>query len=166
MVEKEFLSWKDIENLTECLYKKLWKWAKKEGLDIEKIKIITIARGGLVIATLLSHKIGIKDVFVLNTSSYQGTKKLNSPRISFKFSRALESYLKDKVVVIVDDISDSGETLAIVESYVKKLKPKVVKTATLHFKEKLSKFKPSFYCKTTEKWVVYPWEAFGKEGKG
>ena len=53
--------------------------------------------------------------------------------------------------LVVDDISDSGKTLK------RLLGRKKAKVATLYF-EKLSKFKPDFYCRIKKEWVVFPWE--------
>lgn len=51
-------------------------------------------------------------------------------------------------LLVVDDVADTGETLKWFRVFI---------TATLHYKQR-SKFKPNFYVKETENWIVYPWE--------
>lgn len=60
-------------------------------------------------------------------------------------------------VLVVDDVADSGRTLALVVAMLEKQGAKVVKTATLHYKLS-SIVKPEFFVKETQNWIVYPWE--------
>ena len=62
-------------------------------------------------------------------------------------------------MLLVDDIIDSGVTMAKAIATLKSRKNKIV-SATLHFK-KLAKpiIKPDYYVKDMGLvWVVYPWE--------
>jgi len=86
-----------------------------------------IPRGGLMIAVRLSHLLNIQ----LHTID---------PRLS-----------NIKRVLICDDISDSGNTLAI-------YKKEGYKIATIHLYPS-SKVKPDFYTDIKhDKYIVYPWE--------
>jgi hypothetical protein len=65
--------------------------------------------------------------------------------------------LKGKKVLLVDDIADSGRSLAVAKDYITKKGAKEVRTATLHYKPE-SASKPDYFVVTTTAWVVYPWE--------
>ena len=65
--------------------------------------------------------------------------------------------LSGKRVLVVDDITDTGESMRISVEYVKTLNPLEVKTVTLRHIEG-SKFKPDYYAEEiTWRWVIFPW---------
>ena len=124
---KVFLSWDDIEEQVNKLAGQINRMEKKP------FYLYGVPRGGLIPATWLSHKTGIK---------YQ---QINSSQIS--------KVADLSHVLIVDDICDSGKTI-------QKLKedfPKCL-TATLYHKETAID-KPNIYGEIVgEEWLVFPWE--------
>lgn len=124
----EKLTWTDYISLISTLQEKiLWN---KESFN----QIVAINRGGNIIGTVLSHKNNIP-LTVLN----------------YRFDK-VPNYNK---ILIVDDISDSGETLGIVLSRLSK--ETKYKIATLHLKKE-SKVKSDYFSKYTNKWIQYPYE--------
>ncbi|MEO1928286.1 MAG: phosphoribosyltransferase family protein [Nautiliaceae bacterium] len=118
---------------------------------------VAIARGGMSIAHFLAEKLDIRDVFVINSTSYENNQKLFSPKIS-----NIPNLNGQQRVLIIDDISDSGETLKEVLEILKKTYPKIeFKTLTLFFKEN-SKLIPDIKLHKTNEWVVFFWD---KEGQ-
>lgn len=96
----------------------------------DKVRYVTgIPRGGTILAILYSHRFNVE--YVHNPSND----------------------LPD--LLILDDISDSGETLKKVSTYYYNNL-----TATLYYKEGSIK-KPNFYSEYIPKnhgWVIFPWE--------
>lgn len=89
--------------------------------------IYGVPRGGLVVAVALSHRLDIQI-------------ELNKDKI-------------DKGTLVVDEISDSGETLEKLLS-----DKKYYRIATL-WSTPETKMKPDFYCNTKKKqWITFPWE--------
>ena len=124
---KAFLSWNDIEEQVNKLAEQINRMEKKP------FYLYGIPRGGLIPATWLSHKTGIK---------YQ---QINSIQIS-KIADLSH-------IMIIDDICDSGETI-------KKIKEDFPKcqTATLYHKETAID-KPDIYGEiSTYDWLYFPWE--------
>ena len=124
---KIYLSWDDIKDIIDKVAKKI------NALEKKPFYIYGIPRGGLIPATWLSHKTGIK---------YQ---QINVVQIS---KMADLSH-----ILIIDDICDSGKTVKeIRENYPK------VKVACLYYKETASE-KPDIYGKIVgDEWLVFPWE--------
>ncbi len=75
-----------------------------------------------------------------------------------KIKRWLNSSIREKNVVIVDDVSDKGDTLNFIHKRIKK-EALSLHTMTLHIKEGTS-FIPDFYAGKVKNdvWIVYPWE--------
>ena len=124
---KKILSWKDIEDVIDKVVEKI------DNLEKKPFYIYGVPRGGLIPATWISHKTGIK---------YQ---QINSAQIS---KMADLSH-----ILIIDDICDSGKTVKeIRENYPK------VKVACLYYKETASET-PDIYGEIVgDDWLVFPWE--------
>ena len=128
-------------------------------VDIKNLKlkkpdaIIAIARGGLTFAHYLSQKFNIRDVFSINVISYEGNKKLEDIKI---FN--IPNLSNHKNILIVDDISDSGDTFMHVLNTLKNRYPqKNFKTISIFYKP-TSKYKPDIYLHTTNEWINFFWE--------
>ena len=125
-VKKVYVEWEDLER------------------DIDKIVsqvkevdyVVGIPRGGLIIAVMISHRLGIKHMTVDHLEKLE------------EFNLDIDK----KRILIVDDISDSGQTL-------KRYKKEGYTTATLDVRNSTVTI-PDFYSNWIENadWIVYPWE--------
>ncbi len=130
--------------------------------------IIGMSRGGLVPTRMLSDMLGVKNVGILGISFY---KAMGKHRDSPVINQDLTMDLKGKRVLVVDDIADTGRSLAMAKDHLLRRGAKEVRVATIHYKPN-SIFKPDYFVATTTAWVVYPWEIHeierelkAKEGK-
>tara|TARA_R110002012_G_scaffold175548_1_gene340406 strand:- start:123 stop:533 length:411 start_codon:yes stop_codon:yes gene_type:complete len=121
-MSKIFYNWEDIEGRVSDLCQKL----KHESFEA----VYGVPRGGLIVAVLVSHKLGIP--LITDLKNMYGKKFL-----------------------LVDDIVDTGVTL---ERY-KKLKVcnnAVFVSLDYH---KQSSVAPDYWIsEKSDKWIVYPWE--------
>jgi len=119
--------------------------------------LLAVARGGMTIGHFLAERLDMRDVYTLNAISYENEKKIGKPRI---FN--IPDLKNKKRVLLLDDISDSGETL---EEVIKTLKAKYpdteFKTLTLFFKEH-TKVIPDIVLHKTDKWIVFFWDKDGQ----
>ena len=126
-MEYDVVSWADIDDAVESLAKQI------EESNIHYEVIYGLARGGLVPAVMLSHRLKIP--MVLNMEEVWRLK------------------VKNKNSLIVDDISDTGETL-------KYFYDQKFDIATLFVREHTSKIKPKYSYKNInhDNWLLFPWE--------
>lgn len=138
-------------------------WQKVSGMCRELAKMVSpfrpdwivgISRGGLVPARLLSDHMDIQNVSIIRVEFY---KKIGKTKNAPTISQQLPVNVKGKRVLVVDDVADSGRSLAVAKEHIKKAGAADVKIATLHYKTK-SIVKPDFFIETTDKWIIYPWE--------
>ncbi len=129
--------------------------------DLKKINInkpdaiVAIARGGLTLAHHLAEIFDIREVFAINAISYDKTKK--KEKIDIFNIPNLHGF---KNILIVDDISDSGETFIEVLKLLKEKYPDLnFKTLSIFYKP-TSKFKPDFYFHKTTEWIKFFWEKY------
>ncbi|MDO9397656.1 MAG: phosphoribosyltransferase [Herbiconiux sp.] len=118
--------------------------------------VIAIARGGLIPGGALAYALGVKSCGSLNVEFYSDIEEtLPEPII---LPPLLDNEpLIGKNVLLVDDVADSGRTLALVVELLEKVDI-TVKSATLYIKPR-SVIAPDFHWKTTDKWIVFPWSA-------
>lgn len=102
---------------------KLANIIKQSGKKIDSL--YGIPRGGLVLAVRLSHKLGLP--LIMHNANV------------------------GKRTLIVDDISDSGDTM------IEFLGRKKYVTATLFYNSS-GKYTPAYFCRKKTGWVVFPWE--------
>ena len=146
MPDFRYISWSEYGNLAEALAEKVRTGGKKFDL------VVGIARGGIPVAMVASDRLGVK-IDMINVKSYTGIEKRGSPTIL----STLTERIQGKSVLLVDDLVDQGDTLALVQGYLKKQKPKTLLTAVL-FKKPWSKAEPDYYLEVVDKWVVSPFE--------
>ena len=116
--------------------------------------MVGLARGGWVLSRVLCDFLAIKDLVSLKvehwgvTATPDGTAQLKYP---------FEIDLSGRSVIVVDDITDTGDSMRVATEYVETKNPDEVRTATLrHIKG--SKFTPDFYGDEIDwRWVIFPW---------
>jgi hypoxanthine phosphoribosyltransferase len=119
--------------------------------------IVGIARGGWVHARIACDLLGIKDLFSVKvdhwgvTATKDGKAKLTCP---------LVGDVSGRKVLVVDDITDTGESLTMAVEHVKEKGAAEVKSATLmHIAG--SKFVPDFYgVEIAWAWEIWPWNFY------
>ena len=134
-----------------------WKQVEKDLVTLAKQipagkynKIIALARGGLIPAYYVSKLLNIRDVTSVGVTSYVNKKQENL-KLESKIKKD-----KSKKILIVDDLADSGKTLALIMQYYPH-----ASSATLYYKS-TSKIIPTYYTKKVEGWIEFPWETIEK----
>lgn len=125
-VKKVYVEWEDLE-----------RDINKIVSEVKEVDyVVGIPRGGLIIAVMISHRLGIKHMTIDHLEKLE------------EFDLDIDK----KRILIVDDISDSGQTL-------KRYKKEGYTTATLDVRNSTVTV-PDFYSNwiETADWIVYPWE--------
>jgi hypoxanthine phosphoribosyltransferase len=107
--------------------------------------LIVVTKGGMFLGGMLSQYLNIPLIETVSVESYkdrenQGLKVLK------------EAIHNLPNPLIVDEITDSGQTLKYLREHYK------ARTAVLFYKPTTSVHKPDFYLHETAKWVKFPWE--------
>lgn len=147
------VSWSDIEKWCSSIRTKVVKNFSPE-------VIIGLSRGGLVPSRILSDSLWIKDLLSIKTEHWgitatkSGQAVLNDPG---------KLNLKGKKVLIVDDITDTGQSMKLAYDFVKSQDPAEIKTATmLHITR--SEFVPDYYGELVDQtqwtWFIFPWNVY------
>jgi hypoxanthine phosphoribosyltransferase len=121
--------------------------------------IIGVGRGGLIPATLLSYKLGVKVISNFQLQSYddrdipEAFKLWQVPEEHF-----VKTFSGNATILVVDDLADKGKTLDFIKHYFTHKKVNL-RFVTLYIKKGTS-FIPNLYVReySPEEWLVFPWE--------
>ena len=120
----------------------------------ESDAILAIARGGLTLSHAMAEGLNIRNVQSIRTELYDGACKRSDLTL---FG---ECVFEEKIrrVLVVDDIADSGETLAFIMEHLKRSFPLIkFKSCTLFYK-KTSLFEPDVWINDANAWIEFFWE--------
>lgn len=116
--------------------------------------VVAIARGGLLLAGAVAYALDVKSCGALNVEFYTGVDaRLPEPVV---LAPMLDrDSLVGKRVLVVDDVSDSGRTLAMVVSLLSRTEAEV-RSVCLYSKPG-TVLEPDFVWRTTSRWIDFPW---------
>jgi hypothetical protein len=145
----ELVSWRRVQDLARQLANNIRTSGYKPDV------IIAIARGGYVPARLLCDYLNIFDLTSIRIIHYdKGSHMSNHARLT----SPLNTDVRNLKVLLVDDVSDTGDTLELAVKHIQAFSPATLKVAVLQHKQ-VSTFVPEFYAEkiTTWRWLTYPW---------
>lgn len=117
--------------------------------------IVAIGRGGYLPARILSDYLGLMDLTSFKIEHYIGATRSRHAVVRYPLS----ADLTDKRVLLVDDVSDSGDTFTTALEHLRSCgTPAEVRTAVLHHKV-TSHYTPDYFVQRLVKWrwLIYPW---------
>jgi len=145
----EYVSWQGFYGLCAELYGRV----RDDGYRPDGI--IGIARGGYLPARVLADFFGLMNLGSLKVEHYHSTHKSRRAEIR----HALAPSFAAKHVLVVDDVSDSGDTFEAALEHLER-HPGVgeIRTAVLHHKT-TSPYVPNYYAHRVLRWrwIIYPW---------
>lgn len=142
MTEKLFINWDEFHRHCKLLAEKI----KQHG---DYNKIIAISRGGLLPAGILAYELDIRNVEVVNMSTYDGEQQ----RAEQDMEISAEVGSVDEHTLVVDDISDTGKTFKL-------LRPKFPQATfvSVYTKEQGAAVVDMHIQDIPNVWLVFPWD--------
>ncbi len=144
-MEKVYYSYEMFKNDVNILSSKI--------NDFNPEVVLAVARGGLTLGHFICNTINNRNLFSINSISYDNEIQLSSVEV-FNIPD-LSAYKK---IVIVDDIVDSGKTLLKVIDILNDKFPNLdIKIASIYYKDG-ALLKPDFYIRNADCWIDFFWE--------
>jgi hypothetical protein len=150
--ERERMSWDDLgrgaRELAEAVLADGWR----------PDMLLSIARGGLLLGGALGYALDVKNTFTMNVEFYVGVdERLPMPMILPPVPELVD--LEEARVLIVDDVADTGRTLALVKDFCAG-RVGEVRAAVLYEKPR-SEVRCEYVWRRTDRWIDFPWSAQG-----
>jgi uncharacterized protein len=119
--------------------------------------IIGLTRGGWVPARLLCDHLKVKKLYAVKTEHWGVTANPDGKAL---LTQELNINIENDSVLVVDDITDTGESMTLAMGHLFKMKPRELRNAALlHITH--SKIEPEFYTVRVPKekwtWFIFPW---------
>ena len=120
--------------------------------------VVAIARGGLLPAGAIAYGLGVKNCGAINVEFYTGIGSvLDAPEV---LPPELDmTYLSGRRVLLVDDVADSGRTLALAVRLLRD-RGAEVRSAVIYTKPTTIE-QPDYSHGDTALWIDFPWSARG-----
>jgi len=150
LVEKEVLTWELFGTASRELAQTI------ADSDFQPEIIIAVARGGLLPAGALSYALGVKLSDAINVEFYTDVHETLPDPVLLAPMLDTES-IKGKRLLVVDDVADSGRTLALVLELLREMGADA-RSAVVYAKPR-SVVDPDFVWHRTDQWIVFPWSA-------
>jgi hypoxanthine phosphoribosyltransferase len=142
------VSWDELDRLVGVL-------ADRVGSDYDLVLAIT--RGGLVPAGILAYRLDLREILVAGVEFYTtGGRTHEAPRFGHFPDAEL---LRGKRILVVDEVWESGETMAAVFERVRAAGG-LPMSAVIHYKPGRSRvaLEPDHYAALAHGWVTYPYK--------
>ncbi len=147
------LSWNDVEDDVLKIIAKM----KEE--NFEPDIIVSIARSGLIPASMIAYTLGNKQLYVIKVdfSITQKDGKDQELRDQPIITQELNKDVSNLKILVVDEMVVSGSTLKLVKSYLELKNPAQVKYSVL-YKQPWAEFQPDYFGREIVQWPIYPWK--------
>lgn len=147
--EKAFpVSWDQFHRDARAL---AWRLAGTSGS--KWAAIVCITRGGLVPAAIISRELGIRVIETVSVASYHDYLNQSEMQILKDISPKLMEN-DGEGVLIIDDLTDTGKTAAIVRAMLPK-----AHFATVYAKPKGRPLVDTFVTEVSQDtWIYFPWD--------
>ncbi len=147
------LSWQDVEHDVLEIISRM----KNDGFEPDII--ISIARSGLIPASMIAYALGNKELYVIKVDFSKVQKNGNNQELNDRprITQELTKDIHGLKVLVVDEMVVSGSTLKLVSSYMDIKGPAEVRYAVL-YKQPWAEFDPNYYGRTIKEWPLYPWK--------
>ena len=150
LVDKEVLTWETFGSACRELATAV------VGSGFEPEILIAVARGGLLPGGALSYALGVKLTDAINVEFYTDVHETLPDPVLLAPLLDTES-IKGHRLLVVDDVADSGRTLALVLDLLREHGAEC-RSAVLYCKS-ASEVAPDFVWRETDQWIVFPWSA-------
>ncbi len=158
-IEKQYLTYDQIHRTV----KKLSEEIISEGFDPDVI--VAIGTGGFIPARILKTFIN-RPIFTVGLSYYDENNQPKESPEKIQWIDEVETKLKGKKVLLVDEVDDSRTTLEYCLRELLRHEPREIAVAVLHNKNKEKRgvipeeVSMYFAGETLEdNWICYPWDA-------
>jgi hypoxanthine phosphoribosyltransferase len=118
--------------------------------------VIAVARGGLIPAGALAYALGTKAAGTLNVEFYTDIEETLADPVVLE-PMLDTSAIRGKRLLVVDDVADSGRTLALVMDLMRQHGANA-RSAVLYTKSRTI-LRPDYSWRDTDLWITFPWSA-------
>jgi len=147
---QEVLTWGDVVALVDHLMPQM-----RGTFDA----LLLVTRGGIVPGGMIAERL---DINYILTAAVRFPTELRDKRLAWPTFLQFpeDALLRDRRVLVVDDLWSSGRTITTVIGRVETSGGRA-ETAVLHYKPSSNLFRqarPTYYAAITDAIIVYPWE--------
>ncbi len=142
-----------------------WEQMRQFNLDLVKQilqsgpsfdRVIALSRGGLTWSRTFADGLRVPEISTIRIRTYEGIGQVGKPIIT----QPLRDKIKGETVIVLDEVTETGVTLAVAIPHIKRRRPKEMRTATFCYKpdSNQSSVIPDYHAFQANSWVIFPHE--------
>jgi len=139
------MSWMEFDRLVQGLARDIKKGFKPDA-------VVGVAHGGVFVGGAIASALGV-EFFPVRISRRSRDKVATAQP---KLQGTMPKELKGRKVLVVDDVTSSGDTLELARELLAKVGAKEVSTACLVAKQ--DGYQPEYLALSSEELIVFPWD--------
>lgn len=144
-------TWADLDGWADRLAEQI------RDADAAPETIVALTRGGWVPARLMADRLGVKRLLAVRAQHWGVTAR---PSGQAELTDGLAVSVQGEKVLVVDDITDTGESLKLAVEHVASAGPARLESATcLHISH--ANYRPTYFAEEIPRggwvWIVFPW---------
>lgn len=152
---RKYISWRDVDKAARSVVTQMMSQG------YAPTHIVGVGRGGVIPAAIVAYQHSVLTgaspmIVTLYAQSYGGTNEMQRGSLQIAVNDLDELQRNGSNVLIIDDITDSGNTLAALQTILPEARTAVM------FHKTCSKFEPSFLGPIEPNgdkiWYIFPWE--------
>ena len=152
----------DLPRCRRATWAEVERWADRIADEVRAHRalpetIVALTRGGWVPSRLLCDRLGVKRLLSVRAQHWGVTA---TPSGRAELTDGLSGKVAGESVLVVDDITDTGESLSLAIEHIRAHGPaRLESAALLHINH--SKFVPTYFAEEIPReawvWIVFPW---------
>ena len=152
----------DLPRCRSATWEEVEGWADRVADSVRRASaipqtVVALTRGGWVPARLVCDRLGVHRLLSLRAQHWGVTAR---PSGRAELTEGLSGEVEGQATLVVDDITDTGESLSLAVEHVRARNPSRLESAAfLHISH--SKFTPTYFAEEIPRdawvWVVFPW---------
>lgn len=147
----KLVTWTEIDRWVSTLADKIAK------ADRVPETIVALTRGGWVPARLIADRLGVKHMVAVRAQHWGVTA---TPDGQAEITEGLGQPLTGRTVLVVDDITDTGQSMELAARHVGESHPRRLESAALLHLTR-STYVPTYYAEEIPEgawaWFIFPW---------
>lgn len=143
------LTWDDLDSMT----RRLATAVRAGGQRFDRV--LALAQGGLTMARHFVDLTGIEKLSSCQISFYKGINEMNAEP---SLIQPVTVSLAGERVLILEDLIDTGATVAFARAYVEEQRAAYVQIAAL-VKKSHAQVMPDYCVETIDRWIIHPYES-------
>jgi len=159
-------TWDSVYEMSVSLAEMIERHCRDSGERFDAM--VVVPRGSYYPVNIISRQLGFNSVHLLHACIGTFIEGTTTRHGNFNLGQMpSDDEVRGKNLLIIEEVCDKGHTLKFLNDRLRQQGANLIRTGVMHYKPNQSEtgFRPDWFVKATDAWIVYPWEIHEQSGK-